>query len=429
MATPSATKGASSLSLPAELWIEVFAHATHVEGVSERDIRDRVKSLGLYGERSGSTEHEPALRQSIVSTRLHLPLVCKTWYELATPFLYQSVWVDNRSLPSLLAGPLFSSPSVALKGSAEPLGALVKRVDLIMDLSRMPMIGPGVAIKEYYDDLGDLLQSLHNISIIDISIIPPRPIVANAMSFPIPNCVIDAACSLGQTLEVFNIRTELAIFERSQTIKLLHSAPNLRVLSCRYIEALNSGVTSSQSIESLSCGRWLSLSGSCRDCFPRLRHLTLREHDSLASPDMQTFLEGVGSNLETVCCAQGHTVYQSSWSVIARTCPRLTRIVLSVPEDALFQDDMFYFFQLPPVKYLGFKVYRTQSSTEPLEAAQLDRTAGYGRIWQKIQMLLSFTPSIQVVEFLTIDRPHKEGIEAVPPELAGRLQFRYVYQD
>ncbi|EIW83321.1 hypothetical protein CONPUDRAFT_164283 [Coniophora puteana RWD-64-598 SS2] len=105
--------------------------------------------------------------------------------------------------------------------------------------------------------------------------------------------------------------------------------------------------------------------------------------------------------------------------------------ILSVPEDALFQDDMFYSFQLPPVKYLGFRVYRSQSSTEPLDETQPDQTAGpqYGRVWQKLQMMISFTPSIQVVEFLTIDRRHKEGIEAVPPELAGRLQFRYVYQD
>ena len=81
--------------LPPELWLRIFELATYVPGLLETDIPDPFDMdppsiLHLH------QEYDRKLFKYSMVTKRSIVLVCRTWYSLALPLLYQVLYIPSR---------------------------------------------------------------------------------------------------------------------------------------------------------------------------------------------------------------------------------------------------------------------------------------------------------------------------------------------
>ncbi|KAI0061994.1 hypothetical protein BV25DRAFT_1825856 [Artomyces pyxidatus] len=112
-------------TLPPEIWLRILEAATHVPGLLDVDVEDPFDSPHPSGGTLLDTRDEmKALRASLVTKR-HVVRVCKQWNTLATPLLYESIFVGRNS-PNVLPGTLCSPR----EGVAHSPGWYTRRLDL-----------------------------------------------------------------------------------------------------------------------------------------------------------------------------------------------------------------------------------------------------------------------------------------------------------
>lgn len=126
MSRPKSTDSNVLPSLPPEVWICIFHHATHVLGTLVPDI---YAHAGLVGPVYNSIFH-PRLREALITKRA-LVCVCKQWWYLAIPCLYQSVYIRRvRSLTSLSKTLADSAASKGTLVTTRLLGEYTQRLDI-----------------------------------------------------------------------------------------------------------------------------------------------------------------------------------------------------------------------------------------------------------------------------------------------------------
>ncbi|EIW85624.1 hypothetical protein CONPUDRAFT_70385 [Coniophora puteana RWD-64-598 SS2] len=406
-------------TLPDELWVEIFHHATFVDGTSGPSIYAYAERYGLHNR--GNSPHELALRRSLTETRRHLPLVSRRWHRLATSYLYSSIWVnDVNVLPSLAATVSEPRPKGA-HGLDAALGSYTKRLDVVLK-DYTAEIDPSTCTQDF-PNLADIIRSLPRLAVL---------VFASEMSDHsyLPEDILEAICS-HRGIRALEWRTRALNPSPSQIITLLSSGSLLcpRILSCKHaaLPSIHDGSTppaAMQSLEFLSLDSLGWLSELTCDSFPHLRYLTIKE--SACTQIMVMFLESLGRPLTSVhyVVEPGQIADPFLLPTIARHCPNLTRFTFSIPANVFFDAGQFPLpsgtMRLPPVKRLAFMLYN---------GSEKDKAAPTcNHIWNLLKALTTRFPSIRVIEFLNIHIRYKSLLATAPSRLSG-ITFEYEFID
>lgn len=202
--------------LPPEIWLKIFHFATDTPRLL--DCSPSQSDLPTVLAREQELQ---LLRESLV-TKLRLVLVCKTWGELATEFLYQSVLVTR--VQSLL------TLHEALQGRARAVGMFhtnpgwwTRRLDVVIPPDQCETADYGVLV--------DVFRYFSNLSIVTLSmpILPFNDFWLRQLPMEI---IVSLVETCGPSLRVFDCAESLLRPCREDLMLLLAGSPNLRVLRC-----------------------------------------------------------------------------------------------------------------------------------------------------------------------------------------------------
>ncbi|KIJ19145.1 hypothetical protein PAXINDRAFT_97175 [Paxillus involutus ATCC 200175] len=197
-------------TLPVELWLEIVQYATFVPDILEPDIYRQTARLDPYWSNRHYSPMLDALR-----TKRALVLVCKTWWSLCIPILYQSIILTSTRCSELLAVTLIRSrdkSSASGATSAPSLGSFTVRLDIRDQHWR----------SDGSNALHSIMGCLPNLSVLT------SPSIGWAPSREF-ECFMDHVLSMSLPLRVIDWRRAMRPQDLEQ---LLKNSPHLRMLRC-----------------------------------------------------------------------------------------------------------------------------------------------------------------------------------------------------
>ena len=155
------------LSLPNELWLEIFWHACSMPGVDEFSA-DFERHMDIYSVEGNSTtviDHQSF--RAALKCRLGLSLVCHGWTRLTTPILWSHLRISLDNFPTI-------SNTLRLKPE---LGLYVRRITPMEEHLRLALF-----IQKYDDDnlLGDIIRLCPHLISVHV------PILSDQLSYAFP---------------------------------------------------------------------------------------------------------------------------------------------------------------------------------------------------------------------------------------------------
>ncbi|ETW78720.1 hypothetical protein HETIRDRAFT_323190 [Heterobasidion irregulare TC 32-1] len=357
----------SSMRLPAELWLRIFQLATVVPGILEIEALDPFDSPTALLPHS-EYEWLSSTAKSALVTKRALVQVCKDFYWLATPLLYEAVFIGPPKSTSVrsLRDAIQKSKQVAETNTSggRALGSWTRR--LVM--TRTNYYDPS------FDEVGfqclaDIMSCMPNLEILSVH--------TNALDLYIPSFVVDSliATSKCSLRKLYFQRDSGLHLRASDCINLLESCRELRAVSlgdfggCKGlcpIDLLRVSEPSFLSICSTPAG-CASKHLEHTPARPSLRHALFSRHghnteNSVAA--MCHFLTIQGQYLESIQLDARFTPYdwtQIALNLFADYCISLTHLTLilgSTSWRSLNPNGL----TLPPITHLGLYFDRHQVS-------------------------------------------------------------------
>ena len=195
--------------LPPEIWISIFRLATWSTDMFNPQLMVSKGCGILYREqfrefKRSLVSSTPFLWWDDISARFfkvtkrHLVRVCKAWYSLASPLLFEYVFLGKgRILASLRDGMLRSEQAVELQDSESPhaIGWRIQRLDVHM---RDRIDNPGLIM----DILADILRRLPNLRVLTFAITGHG--YSDFYGNYLPENILQATNACRDTLRLFN---------------------------------------------------------------------------------------------------------------------------------------------------------------------------------------------------------------------------------
>ncbi|KAL5533474.1 hypothetical protein ACEPAF_5250 [Sanghuangporus sanghuang] len=361
---------------PLEIWQIIHHFATFVPSAFETNATDPFAYPGPLTQ----DEVHTLLRRSLFTKR-NIVLVCKTWNELATRFLYEAVSVSVRSSFNVLLQGLedaTSGDATQVPEHRRVKGRWTLRLDIPLPDSHPQQV----------DDFVKIIQHLPNLSIVVVRQAFRAPLHHNRsflwvlvshssrslLVLDIPSYVLEFP-----GLEIpgnFNTLTLRALRIRPHTLNQYGGrilGPQLEYLNLQGSEALHSIIKEAP-------------------LPPSLTYLAF-EVDSLQATRVTSgSLVGTGQHLTTLelddyfairgysPCFFGQEKFGTFLRKIAQSCPNLRNLILSIR----CSGDLICTTYLPPIEKLGLRPY-------------MKRCAGLHKM---VTRFIKVTPSVKVVRIL-----------------------------
>ncbi|KAF9228867.1 hypothetical protein BS17DRAFT_772611 [Gyrodon lividus] len=392
-------------ALPPEIWDCVFYHATYVTGTLVPEIYRQPSLLGpLYAQK-----YHPALREALVTKRC-LVRVCKQWWHLATPYLYQSIYIGRaRCLSSLYSTLMHSAAGTGTLMGTRPVGACTQRLDVAI---RDHAVNPGAE----FDSLAGVITCLPNLAIISFTI------TSNYSGFEMPDSVLGALQCSASSLRVFDWSTARLAPSTRRLSELLAKCAQLRILHCpqlKWSKALKPRniVPTVEMLRLHALNPPFSLASDkddiqdSEDNPTALRELIIDTHRDLGY--WSDFIHYYGSRLTSIQlytpCIHSPLV-NGYLELVSGACPNLRRITLSVDHFSCIAHRNLV---LPPVEYFGLRASRYQSPKFEFES-----------LFSLLAELKTTTPSLRVVQLT--DHHNVNCLLRSHPKLAARAIKRHL---
>ncbi|KAK7438392.1 hypothetical protein VKT23_018006 [Stygiomarasmius scandens] len=175
--------------VPPELWITILRFATEIP-----EVLDVTQSLFRFpGETKNGIVKLKKSYKSALTTKRRLLLVCKDWKDLATPFLYEHLVLENCHTLPLLFRTLSSSRHKSLSDSrvGNPVGWWTKRLDVFLRDDDV------VSDVDATRKTGDILFYLPNVATITFC-------AGDYWNYNLPPTFISALQKIGSNIRVLN---------------------------------------------------------------------------------------------------------------------------------------------------------------------------------------------------------------------------------
>ncbi|THV06964.1 hypothetical protein K435DRAFT_417767 [Dendrothele bispora CBS 962.96] len=269
----SATKNMFSgwADSPPELLLPIFRAATILIGLP---LYAGPKLFDFPGDPGPELDHKTR-RASIIMKR-RLPSVCKSWYQLATPYLYEHITIRRvSSLPGLSTA-LSRQFTTDSGKSVSSLGCWTKRLDIILE--DVPYDNHD-GIPEILESLARIIENLPNLNIV---VFRTQSLGFNDVH--LSSSMIRALAKCGASLQAVNWYTGELQVASDDWITFVQAFPNLRALQLghgdprgMYCKPLpNTFTLSSVSTLSVDCKSLQQLQSSLTEkinLFPNVRQL------------------------------------------------------------------------------------------------------------------------------------------------------------
>ncbi|KAI6010556.1 hypothetical protein EDC04DRAFT_791151 [Pisolithus marmoratus] len=229
---------------PPEIWDRIFDVATYVPYTLAPEIFEKASFIGApYND-----EYHPALRATR-ATKYNLVCVCKHWWYLATPYLYETIYIDS---PHNLVSLSNTLRSYAVGGGvmahASRLGLWARRLDVSIGRRSSFAYYPG----DSADHLAEIIKYLPNLTIISIAL---SSLIYGPISLTVPRFLRGCA-----SLRVLDCEGSFSL-PLQDLEELLMNSPHLRILNCHHLRWAN-GLLPSSTLSSLSTvGLWEAVPG------------------------------------------------------------------------------------------------------------------------------------------------------------------------
>jgi hypothetical protein len=386
-----ARRRANIPELPPELWEIIFDHATYVPDIFIPGIYKHSGALGYLFNR----DHYPLIRRSLL-TRRYLVRVCKTWWHLATPFLYRSIFIGRgRCLSSLASALAFSARGKGVVLGERPLGSFTERLDIAM---RDQSQAHGDTDLEL---LAEVIRCLPNLAIVSVNVTPTQ-----YGCLTMPDIVMDALVYVAPSLKIIDWASGRLLPPLHGLHNLVTAAQHLRILHCPYFLT---GRTTAKAICTLSSCTTLAFPldrmfyHMTPNQLPALRELSYRFPFMMSEPLFMPFLERHGSNLSSVhLCLPG---YSDQINVFATHCPNLRRLTIIIDYWESFNHDAES-LKLFPVDFLGLRCCRHQSSTK-----------SYRLVMSALERLKDEMPALRTIRFTSPFNVNEESSQSTRPRI------------
>ena len=281
--------------------------------------------------------NRPSSSEFYKITKRYLVRVCKAWYSLASPFLFEYIYLGRgRVLASLLDGMLRSERAVELQELPHAIGWRTQRLDVHMrDRTDNPALIMGILV--------DILRRLPNLRVLTFAIVGHG---YNALHFP--DSVLQATNACRDTLRLLNWYGGLKPFPKAWE-SFLENHPQLEAINAPVI--LNHLKNSHIVLDSLksvyvhcpleSDHAILGIGNELWDVhFPNIHH-AIYDITSASYRYYDIFLKKIGPQLTSIqinCLKSfdsSHFVevaFYAVFSIVTATCPNLTRVDLVIYE-------------------------------------------------------------------------------------------------
>lgn len=361
--------------LPPELWEIIFYHATYVPDIFIPEIYKHSGGLGYLFNR----DHYPLIRRSLL-TRRYLVRVCKTWWHLATPFLYRSIFIGRgRCLSSLASALAFSARGKGVVLGERPLGSFTERLDIAM---RDKSQAHGNTDLEL---LAEVIRCLPNLAIVSVNVRTNQ-----YGSLAMPDIVMDALAYVAPSLKIIDWATRRLLPPLDGLHDVVTATQHLRILRCPYSLT---GRTTAKAICTLSSCTTLAV--PLDDMFyrmtptqlPALRELSYHCLVLAQQPLFIPFMKSHGSKLTSVHLYWPGYIAHTNDPIkgLATHCPNLRRLTIILGIWESFDAESF---KPISVDFLGLRCRQNQSSTR-----------SYKFVISALERLKDEMPALRTVRF------------------------------
>ena len=374
-------------SLPPELWICIFHHATHVPGTLVPDIYAHASLVGPVYIRACNVP----LREALITKRA-LVRVCRQWWHLAVPYLYRSVYIGRvRYLSSLSSMLTRSAVGRGTIVSIRPLGEYSQRLDIAIRDHTVNADAESGA-------LAAIIKHMPHLAIVSFAI------STSYTGADLPNYILDALHYSATSLCVLDWSSTRLEPSASRIVDLLAKCTQLRVLNCPQLvwskELDHGGIPPTVTTLRLHSIIPVQIAISYKHLLPHLDPKGARRPGPTALQELildlnrdyfhwEDLLAVYSSQLVSVQFYIPSLVpinIEAHMKLLTRTCPRLPRLTITSERYSSFICPNLAF---PSITYLGLRATRIQS-TQP----------DFDTLFTFLEGLGSRVPSLQVVQLL-----------------------------
>lgn len=343
-------------SIPPELWLTIFERLK-VPGVLEPDIY----VTSDEPQRAIIRKQQRLLRDSLVTKR-YLVTVCKQWYTMATPLLYESIIIGRgRTLSSLCTALVKSKRETDHSSQGHhALGWYTKRLDVAM------------RDQGHYGSAADLeflakaIQCLPNLAIVMFSVRSPRYV-----EHPIPTSIMHAlADTCGHSLRIVDLSESVLHPSRHDWREFLTATPHLRVLRGPGATPISSDHTrplvdlpvlselTALALTSRNSKEYLN-GGNHFPHLPSLREFEFHYDIHFLWNTCAGLLGVFGHNLTVIHLNFNmHGDYlQGEMNAVSQHCPNLARLILSLQ----LWEQLICKLSFPSVPYVALRSWQYQA--------------------------------------------------------------------
>ncbi|TFK45960.1 hypothetical protein OE88DRAFT_1080620 [Heliocybe sulcata] len=354
------TASASS-SVPAEIWLCILESATLVPESTHEDE--------LYMPQSGRSKRreDQALRDSLVTKR-YIVRVCKSWRELASKFLYQTLVIGRGyTIPSLRDTLVNSQSAAGSSSGSRALGWYTRRLDLCV---RGQTHVRDATPYEELEHLAEIIRCLPNLAIFTVDVTTKQ--YPDTMPASIMHALADTC---GSSLQVLHWPDSGSRVGRVLDPKpdewrmLLGRASSLRALRCSDMLFSSRGYDSHQrEMPVLPLLTTLTVSNKvCKEYlgpvhpFPSLRHIRYHDCDSCLPHAWRSLLQLYGDQLKTITLILHHFAAdtQGHLDLVRELCPHLETLLVCFRSWSRFTPHLWF----PPVPRIALMSAKPNSTT------------------------------------------------------------------
>ena len=414
-------------NLPPEIWLAIFRLATWSQDMFNPQLMVSTGCDTAYREQLREFKRALVsfhlqvvvyiLPQFYKVTKRYLVRVCKSWYSLASPFLFEYIFLGRgRVLASLRDGMLRSEQAVELQELSHTIGWWTQRLDVhIRD--RTDNSG------SIMDILADILERLPNLRVLTFAVVGHGHCAFYESNY-LPENVIQATNACRDTLRLLNWYGGLRPSPNTWA-SFLENHPRLEAINAPVVltQLGNSNIVL-DSLRSIYVHCQTDLTHVENKLwniqFPNLHHAI---YDITSTPfefPHHDFLSKIGPKLTSIqinCLklfSTEHLMDFGFYTILSRmvvTCPNLTRLDLVTYEWKM--SPFFYFYFPKTVHTLGIRVNVHQVPRRSLEIF-------FGSIYS----FLSHFPSVKTVCFtdqrnVRVLRAHSRALRSNLAQIRG----------
>lgn len=397
-------------SLPPEIWICIFDHATLVPGTLVPDIYDHASLIGpIY-----NSACKISLRAALVTKRA-LVRVCKEWWHLAIPYLYRSIYIGReRCLPSLSSA-LARSAAGSGTGtpvSTRPLGEYTERLDVAIRDPTMNADSDSAL-------LAAIITHMPHLAVVSFTI------RTSYIRADLPDNILDALHRSAPSLRVFDWSSKQAGPSASRMMDLLSKCTQLRVLKCPRLiwsrELERGGFPPTLTTLCLHSIIPVHVATANQYFYPHFDPNTVRYPGPSALQELILDLDSDPYNWKDLAHVYSSQLVSVQFyipstfpiivghhmEILSQACPSLRRLTITSEHFSFMRPNLPF----PSITYLGLRATRTQL-TKP----------DFKTLFSFLEELKSSVPSLQVVQLLNeynlrclLNRHTKFAVRALQP--------------